>query len=60
MRTKMMAIVALAVAILGVIFMISPQATVVVNDVTGEVYSIDILGLTEKANALPVQQYAAH
>ena len=23
-------------------------------------YSIDILGLTEKANALPVQQYAAH
>jgi len=28
--------------------------------VTGEVYAVDILGLTKTAKDLPVQQYAAH
>jgi hypothetical protein len=60
MRTKILAILTLAALILAVIVSISPSASVVVNEVTGEVYAIDILGLTNDAKALPVQQYAAH
>jgi len=33
---------------------------IVTNDVSGEVYAIDILGLTKQAQDLPTQQYAAH
>ena len=60
MRTKILAIVALAGVILAVIIAISPHATIVANEVSGEVYAIDILGLTKNAKDLPVQQYAAH
>ena len=60
MRTKILAIVALAGVILAVIIAISPHATIVANEVSGEVYAIDILGLTKQAKDLPVQQYAAH
>ena len=60
MRMKIMAIVALAVVILAVIVSVSPHATIVANEVSGEVYAIDILGLTKQAKDLPVQQYAAH
>lgn len=60
MRTKILAILTLAALILAVIVSISPSASVVVNEVTGEVYAIDILGLTKDAKDLPVQQYAAH
>jgi hypothetical protein len=60
MRTKILAILTLAALILAVIVSISPSASVVVNEVTGEVYAIDILGLTKDAKSLPVQQYAAH
>ena len=35
-----------------------PQA--LANEVTGEVYAIDVLGLTNNAKELPAQQYAAH
>jgi hypothetical protein len=60
MRTKILAILTLAALILAVIVLISPHATIVANEVTGEVYAVDILGLTKNAADLPVQQYAAH
>jgi hypothetical protein len=60
MRTKILAILTLAALILAVIVSISPHATIVANEVTGEVYAIDVLGLTGSAGDLPVQQYAAH
>ena len=60
MRTRILAIIALAAVILAVIIAVSPNATIVANEVSGEVYAIDILGLTKDAKDLPVQQYAAH
>ena len=60
MRMQIVAMVALAVLVLAVILAISPHATIVANEVSGEVYAIDILGLTKDAKDLPVQQYAAH
>ena len=60
MRTKVLAILTLAALILAVIVSISPSASVVVNEVTGEVYAIDIFGLTQGTKDLPAQQYAAH
>jgi hypothetical protein len=60
MRTKIFAILTLAALILAAIVWVSPQAGVVANEVTGEVYAIDILGLTKNTRDLPVQQYAAH
>jgi hypothetical protein len=60
MRTKVMGIIALGALILAVIVSVSPHATIVANEISGEVYAIDILGLTTNAQDLPVQQYAAH
>jgi hypothetical protein len=60
MRTKILSLLALAALILAVIVSISPTTTIVANEVTGEVYAIDVLGLTNNAKDLPVQQYAAH
>ena len=60
MQTKILAILTLAAVILAVIISISPHSTIVSNEVTGEVYAIDVLGLTKDAKDLPVQQYAAH
>ena len=60
MRTKILGVLALAALILAVIVSISPHATIVANEVTGEVYAVDILGLTKNAKDLPTQQYAAH
>lgn len=60
MRMKITAIVALAALILAVIVLVAPHSTIVANEVSGEVYAIDILGLTKQAKDLPEQQYAAH
>jgi hypothetical protein len=60
MRTRILALVALAAVILAVIVSVAPHATIVANEVSGEIYAIDILGLTRDAKDLPVQQYAAH
>lgn len=59
MRTKILAILTLAALFLAVIVAISPATTVVVNDVTGEVHAVDVLGLTKNAKDLPVEQYAS-
>ena len=60
MRMQIAAMAALATLVLAIIVAVSPHATVVANEVSGEVYAIDILGLTEQAKDLPQQQYAAH
>ena len=60
MRMQIAAIAALAALILAVIFAVSPHATLVANEVSGEVYAVDILGLTNQAENLPEQKFAAH
>jgi hypothetical protein len=60
MRTKILSLLALAALILAVIVSISPHATIVANEVTGEIYAVDILGLTKDVKELTAQQYAAH
>jgi hypothetical protein len=56
MRTKVLAIVGLAAVILAVIIAVAPHSTTVANEVSGEAYAVDILGLTKD----PIQQVAAH
>ena len=60
MRMQIAAIAALAALVLAVIVAVSPHATIVANEISGEVYAVDILGLTKKAKDLPEQKYAAH
>ncbi len=60
MRTTILALGVIAALILAIIIKVSPHTTVVANEVSGEVYAIDVLGLTKSAKDLPMQQYAAH
>ena len=60
MRMQIAAIAALAALVLAIIFAVSPHAMIVANEVSGEVYAVDILGLTKQATDLPEQKYAAH
>ena len=60
MRNKVIGVLALAALILAAIVAVSPRATLIANEVTGEVYGIDVLAITKDAKDLPVQQYAAH
>ena len=60
MRMQIAAIGALAALVLTAIVAVSPHATLVANEVTGEVYAVDILGLTNQAKDLPEQKFAAH
>ena len=60
MRMQIAAIVGLAALVLAVILAVSPHATIVANEISGEVYAVDIFGLTKQAKDLPAQQYAAH
>ena len=60
MRIQVIGALALAALILAAIVTVSPRTTVIANEVTGEVYGIDVLAITKNARDLPVQQYAAH
>jgi hypothetical protein len=62
MKTRMEVIAALALAalIVSVIAAVAPKATIIANDVTGEVYGIDVLAITKDAKDLPVEQFAAY
>jgi hypothetical protein len=60
MRNQVIGVLALAALILAAIVAVSPRATLIANEVTGEVYGIDVLAITKDAKDLPVQQYAAH
>jgi len=59
MRTRIVGLMALAALILAVIWFASPGATVIANEVSGETYGIDILGLTKQPKDLPERRYAA-
>ena len=58
MRTRIVGLMALAALILAVIWFVSPRATLIANEASGETYGIDILGLTKQAKDLPERQYA--
>ena len=59
-RTQVPAILAAAAVVLALIVTISPYAAIVANEVSGEVYGIDILGITKKAVNLVDQEFPAH
>ena len=46
--------------ILAAILTISPRAAVVADEMSGDIYGIDILGITQSATNLPVQQFSAN
>ena len=52
MRMQVAAAIALAALVLAVILTIAPHTTIVANEVSGEVYAVDILGLTTSAKEL--------
>ena len=58
MRTRIVGLMALAALVLAVIWFVSPRATVIANEASGEPYGIDILGLTKQAKGLSERQYA--
>jgi hypothetical protein len=60
MRRDVFAMLALGALVLAGIIAISPNVRTVANEVTTEIYGIDILGLTKKAKDLPEEQFAAH
>ena len=59
-RTQVTTVLAAAAVVLAVIVMISPYAAIVANEVSGEVYGIDVLGLTKTATNLAEQQFPAY
>jgi|SRR3954454_19914008 hypothetical protein len=59
-RTQVTAVLAAGAVLLALIIAVSPYATTVANEVSGEVYGVDILGLTKSATNLPEQQFAAY
>jgi hypothetical protein len=60
MRKELIVLTAGAALVVAGIVWISPKATVITNEASTEVYGVDILGLTKKAQDLPVEQYAAN
>jgi hypothetical protein len=44
MRSQLIGLIALTALILAAIFVIAPRVTIVANDISGEVYAIDIAG----------------
>jgi len=58
MRTQIIGLMALAALTLAVIWFVSPGATVIANEASGEAYGIDIFGLTKQAKDLPERRYA--
>ena len=59
-RTQVTAVLAAAAVVLALIVTVSPHATIVANEASGEVYGVDILGLTKKAVNLVDQEFPAH
>jgi hypothetical protein len=57
---KIVGLLGLAALVLTGIFTVSPRATVTMNASSTDIVGIDILGLTQSAKDLPVQQFAAH
>lgn len=59
-RAQVTAALAAAAVVLAVIVRVAPHATIVVNEVSGEVYGIDILALTKNATNLAEQQFPGY
>ncbi len=57
--SHLIAVFGLAAVILGLIIAVAPTAKISTNAQSGEIYSIDIFGLTKDARDLPEQQFAA-
>jgi len=53
-------VLALAAAILGIIFVISPKVETIADEASIGTYGIDIPGLTRNARHLPEQDYPAY
>ena len=58
-RTQVTLALVAAAVVLATIVAISPHVTVVTSEVSGEVYGIDVLGITTNAKGLTEQQFAA-
>lgn len=58
-RTKLVVALTMSVTVLAVILAISPQTTTVANEASGDIYGIDILGITRNAGSVPEQQIPA-
>lgn len=59
MNSHIVGLIAFAALILAAIFAIAPRTTLVANEVSGEVYGIDVAGFTG-AEGAPAQRYAKH
>jgi hypothetical protein len=59
-RTQVTAVLAAAAAVLALIVTVSPHVAIVANEASGEIYGIDILGITKNAANLAEQQFPAH
>ena len=61
MDTQGMIALASTVAVLAVVVLaLSPPVTIVANEASGDIYGVDILGITKNAGNLPEQQFPAH
>ena len=60
MRKSDYALLALAALILAVIVAVAPYAELTAAATSGDVTAIDIVDLTQQAQNLPEQHYAAH
>jgi hypothetical protein len=61
MRSHVIGLIALAALILAAIIAIAPHSTVIANEVSGEVYGIDVAGFTApNSDEIQAQRYARH
>lgn len=59
-RTQVTVALTAAAIVLAIILVVSPNATTVANEASGEIYGIDVLNVTMNAKGLPEQQFPAH
>jgi hypothetical protein len=55
MHRRVVGLIALAALVLAAILAIAPHTTVIANELTGEVYGIDVAGLTHDAEQGPAR-----
>jgi len=48
----------LAALVLAAIFAIAPRTTIIANEVSGEIYGIDVTGVAQNADDTQAQRYA--
>jgi len=59
MQSHVFGLIALTALILAAIFAIAPRATLIANEVSGEVYGIDVAGFSGNADDA-LRRYAKH